>query len=291
MKILPHRPIAGGTNNDTRPARYSYWRSGQSAQAPPGLAFYVSMAGEFHSKPNYLVSGEEFPHTTRIIYQIEGTARFESEEGKWEIRAGHLIFIPPWTVFSYTAAGSVKHHWVSLEGEWPPVLGQPNLRHVALAFHQDINATFVQLRENLILRRPGYHLMAISNFYELLGHLERASSEIMVESTYPETVRNALVYLKENCAAPFSAATTAAMVGLSQSHLRALFEKWLGESPKQYHTRCRIEEAQRLLRGQNLRVAEVAFQLGFQDAAHFSRIFKQVTGLSPNSYAKQSLSD
>ncbi len=289
MKRLPHRPIAGGTNNGTRQARYTYWRSGQSDQAPPGLAFYVSMAGEFHARPHYFVSGEELAHTTRLIYQIEGLARFEAEAGQWEVSAGNLIFIPPLIPFSYSATDSIKHHWVSLAGVWPPVLGQPALRHVTLTFQEDINATFVQLRESLILRRPGYPLMAISHFFELLGQIERVSSQITTESTYPETVRNALIYLKENCTAPFSAAKTAAVIGLSESHMRALFEKWLGESPKQFHTRCRIEEAQRLLRGQNLRVAEVAFQLGFQDAAHFSRLFKQVTGLPPNRYAKQGL--
>ena len=70
-------------------------------------------------------------------------------------------------------------------------------------------------------------------------------------------------------------------ISVSQSHLRALFEKWLGESPKQYHTHYRIDQAKRLLCEQHLSIFEVAFQVGFTDARHFSRVFKQVIGVSP----------
>ena len=84
---------------------------------------------------------------------------------------------------------------------------------------------------------------------------------------------------------PFNAAQTADTVGLSQSHLRALFEKWVGEPPKRFHTRCRIDQAKRLLNEQRLSVFEVAFHLGFADVHHFSRVFKQITGMAPSHFA------
>jgi two-component system response regulator YesN len=166
-------------------------------------------------------------------------------------------------------------------------LGDKALQILPFPYDEAIDTAFVQLRETLILRRPGYQLRAISIFYELVARIEEVSGTSAPESAYPETVRNAIIFLRESYASPFSAAKTAAVVGLSASHLRALFEKWLGESPKRFHTRCRIDQAKRLLREQNLRVAEVAFHVGFRDAAHFSRIFKQVTGIAPNGYARQ----
>jgi two-component system response regulator YesN len=67
--------------------------------------------------------------------------------------------------------------------------------------------------------------------------------------------------------------------------LRALFEKWVGESPKQFHTRTRIEQAVRLLREQELPVSTVALQVGFSDVRHFSRVVKHVTGQRPSEVA------
>ena len=75
---------------------------------------------------------------------------------------------------------------------------------------------------------------------------------------------------------------------MSPSHLRALFEKWVGESPKRFHTRCRIDQAKRLFREQNLSVAEVGFHVGFADVHHFSRVFKQITGVAPSRYVDRS---
>jgi AraC-like DNA-binding protein len=128
-------------------------------------------------------------------------------------------------------------------------------------------------------------LRAIGLFYELMGRIEERSGTATRESAYPEAVRNAITFLRENYDVPFSAARTAETVGLSASYLRALFERWLGESPKRFHTRCRMEQAKRLLREQQLTVAEAAFHVGFTDVAHFSRIFKQVVGIAPRDYA------
>jgi len=67
--------------------------------------------------------------------------------------------------------------------------------------------------------------------------------------------------------------------------LRALFEKWVGESPQQFHTRCRIDEARRLLNQDNLSISEIALRVGFHDPRYFSRVFKQVSGMPPSQYA------
>ncbi len=145
-----------------------------------------------------------------------------------------------------------------------------------------------QIREILILRKSGYSLRAIGVFYELMARLEELTGTTTPsESAYPETVRNAIIYLREYYAEPFNATQTASAVGLSPSHLRALFEKWVGESPKRFHTRYRINQAKRLLKEQDLPVSEVGFHVGFDDAHHFSRVFKQITGVAPSQYTRR----
>jgi AraC-like DNA-binding protein len=128
-------------------------------------------------------------------------------------------------------------------------------------------------------------LQAIGLLYELMARVvELLGTTAVPQSIYPDTVQNAITHLHENHAAKFEAATTAAAAGVSQSHLRALFEKWLGESPRQFHTRYRVEQAARLLNEQKLSVTEAAYHLGFADTRHFSRTFKRVMGLSPGKY-------
>lgn len=49
-----------------------------------------------------------------------------------------------------------------------------------------------------------------------------------------------------------------------------------------------VGEAQKLLRHTSLSISEVAYQLNFEDAAYFSRLFKKHTGVSPKGFRENS---
>lgn len=287
QKKLPPRPIIGGTANGSRLTRFDYWRTGYGGNQA-NLDFYVAQAGEYHCKPGYTASDLEYlPHQTHLFYHIEGDATFRYKNHTVRPTCGDIIIVPPNLSFRYSSSEAMKHHWFGIEGIWPTVLGsQPQVQNLTLEPDSEIEELFVEMREVLILQKPGYALRAVAIFYELLARIAERSQSSSPESLYPDVVRNAIVYLRENYASPFNSAEAAAAVGVSPSYLRALFEKWLGESPKKFHTRHRIQQAKRLLSRQNLPVSEVAFHVGFADVHHFSRVFKQNTGVAPSEYAK-----
>lgn len=279
-------PIAGGTNNGTRPQRFDYWRTGYGPANPPNLDFYLSAAGEFHCKANYVTGSFEVAHQTQLFYHLTGQATFEYPGHNLPVSRGYLFIIPPYQTFSYGSPGKMKYHWLALEGSWPRVFGELKVKIYPLSYDPEFEARLVELREVLILRKPGFPLRAVGIFYDLMARLEEISGDgAAPESAYPEAVRNAIVFLRENYAVPFNAVETAEAAGLSQSHLRALFEKWVGEPPSRFHTRCRIDQAKRLLREQRMPVFEVGLHLGFADVHHFSRVFKQIVGVAPSKYA------
>ncbi len=73
-------------------------------------------------------------------------------------------------------------------------------------------------------------------------------------------------------------------VGLSESHLSCIFTKKTGETFTDYLTRIRIERAKELLETTNMKIYEVSVNVGYANAEHFSRVFKKLTGRSPNNY-------
>jgi AraC-like DNA-binding protein len=283
----PRRPMAGGTNEGRRPARYTYWRVGYGSPERYSMAFHIERAGEYHCKPAYLTGSIDHPDATQVYYHLEGQALFEQPHQTAPVLPGNVLIIPYGHVGYYRSDGGMKYHWFSLGRAWPREWGdKPSVRLLSLPFDAELAARFVDLRELLILQKPGYSLRSVGVFYELLARIEELSpASTLPQSPYPEAVRSAIVYLRENYARPFDAGETAAAVNLSQSYLRALFEKWVGESPKQFHTRTRIEQAVRLLREQELPVSAVALQVGFSDVRHFSRVFKHVTGQRPSEAA------
>ena len=281
----PLRPISGGTKDGVRPLLYDYWRTGYGVPIIPKPDLWVALAGEYHCKPGYATGNFEHSERIQLFYHLEGKAMLQDGRTAIPVSRGDLLIFPPNHHFNYQSDEAIKHHWMGVEGVWPPLFSQQGLHYLPLAYDGEIAAKFVAVREVLILRKPGHALQAIGLLYELMARVAELLGRTAVsQSAYPDTVQNAMTHLRENNATKYEAAATAAAAGVSQSHLRALFKKWLGESPRQFHTRYRIEQAARLLNEQQLSVSEVAYHLGFADMHHFSRTFKRVMGLSPGKY-------
>jgi signal transduction histidine kinase/ABC-type sugar transport system substrate-binding protein/AraC-like DNA-binding protein len=103
-----------------------------------------------------------------------------------------------------------------------------------------------------------------------------------------DLTRQTVSYLKQNYAdESLSRAEIAAHVAVSESYLTRMFRRDLGIVPWEYLTRYRIEQAKTLLRVTNLTVTEIAYQIGYNDCAFFSRVFHQETGRSPLTFRRQ----
>jgi AraC-like DNA-binding protein len=75
--------------------------------------------------------------------------------------------------------------------------------------------------------------------------------------------------------------------GLSISQLQREFVRLLGMSPSDYITRVRVLLARRALERGDRAVGAIALDLGFYDQSHFTRVFRQQTGLTPLAYRQR----
>jgi AraC family transcriptional regulator len=73
----------------------------------------------------------------------------------------------------------------------------------------------------------------------------------------------------------------AAVAGLSRMHFAAQFRITTGFRPHDYLLNHRIERAKALLSESNTPLAEIALIVGFHAQAHFSTVFKRLTGTTP----------
>lgn len=78
-----------------------------------------------------------------------------------------------------------------------------------------------------------------------------------------------------------SATELADSVDLSCDYFRRVFKASTGLSPHAMASRMRVEKAKRLLGETRRSATDIAFDLGFSSASHFSTRFKQLTGMSP----------
>lgn len=90
-------------------------------------------------------------------------------------------------------------------------------------------------------------------------------------------------HLEEHLAERITLADMARVVGLSHFHFARCFKQTLGETPREYVLRQRVERACALMATADSPLAEVAQASGFRTQAHFSHVFRRLTGMAPRS--------
>lgn len=74
------------------------------------------------------------------------------------------------------------------------------------------------------------------------------------------------------------------MADMSPSTLRRLFKEHTGKSPRDFVKDIRMMSAARMLLTSNKRISDIAYELGYEDTNYFSRMFKNVFGITPRKY-------
>ena len=105
----------------------------------------------------------------------------------------------------------------------------------------------------------------------------------------PWQARRLRLYINAHLSERIPAAALASLVDLSTSHFFRAFRESFSETPMTYVAIQRIQRAQELMVCTHHSLAEIARACGLCDQAHFTRLFRRVTGLSPRAWRRQFL--
>lgn len=103
--------------------------------------------------------------------------------------------------------------------------------------------------------------------------------------TAEEIVKKVELYIRENFVSDINFDKIAQSYNFSSSYLSKIFTKYFGENPSKYLLLLRINKAKHMLLSEkSLSIKEVGERVGYPDQFYFSRVFKNVTGMSPVSF-------
>jgi len=117
-------------------------------------------------------------------------------------------------------------------------------------------------------------------------HLSMVCNQIALQqmSSEPPVIRKAKEFIHEHQTEDITLGKVAKAVNTSTFYFCKIFKKYSGLNFTDYVSRVRIEKAKNLLLNPNLRVSEIAYEVGFQSLTHFNRVFKRIVGQSPTQY-------
>ena len=116
--------------------------------------------------------------------------------------------------------------------------------------------------------------------------LSALANQIMLEqqNAEPPLVQKAREYIEKHKNEELSLADVAKAAGASIYHFCKVFHKATGLKFTDYVARVRLEDARTRLLNPNLRISEIAYDVGFQSLTQFNRTFKRVFGQSPTEF-------
>lgn len=96
-----------------------------------------------------------------------------------------------------------------------------------------------------------------------------------------QRISKAVKQLRENISAPLKIENIARELGMSVSGFHHHFKSVTAMSPLQFQKQIRLQEARRLMLGEEMDVASAGFRVGYEDPAYFSRDYKKLFGAPP----------
>ena len=227
-----------------------------------------------------------------IHYVLSGKGQYICNGKTYNIKAGEMFLIKPSQVVNYVADANEpwEYYWVGFNGTYAQkiIANLPFKDTMPVYAPKDYEACKEYLYQ--IYANSG---SGISHSTAMLGYLHLFLAKLIDEGnmispvasvTQSNYVIEAIKFIQFNYSTDISVDDIANAVGISRSHLYRVFVSSLDQSPIDYLTEYRINEACELLKNSNLSISQIAVSVGFFDQFYFSRVFKKIKKIPPSKY-------
>jgi AraC-like DNA-binding protein len=106
-------------------------------------------------------------------------------------------------------------------------------------------------------------------------------SHLLASGGDTRRISKAIGHLRENFDQPLKIENIARDLGMSVSGFHHHFKSVTAMSPLQFQKQIRLQEARRLMLGEDLDAASAGFRVGYEDPSYFSREYKKLFGAPP----------
>ncbi|SEF00974.1 helix-turn-helix domain-containing protein [Ruania alba] len=252
----------------------------------------VSDAGYFPHAANH---GRIRPHGAReavVLVCTDGRGSCDVDGGTVTVTVGQALVLPPgvahlyradvddpWTLWWFHATGSDLAELLEPFGHSRRLVDLHDSARLVHLMEQVVQALERDETTPSLMTAAGaaWHVLAQLGSDRLAGPRDEAGP-----------VQRAREYLLDHLEEQVRVPAVAAHVGLSTSHLAAVFRQATGGGVLDYLKRTRMARARVMLVTTSRSVAEVARAVGYTDEFYFSRQFRAVSGVSPSQFRKAS---
>lgn len=230
----------------------------------------------------------------QILIATEGKGLIETRSaGRLRIRKGDAIILFPgeWHRYRPDKKTGWTTSWIGLKGDHALRLMNaffsPEHPVFALKDAGRILGDYQEI-EKLVNRDPERFAGRIATLVTGLIDEIRIAARTWRATAREELLNKAKLTLLARSQEDVDLAAMAKEFGLSYSSFRRAFRASTGQPPRQYLLAIRINRAKALLQESGRKIGAIATAVGFSSVHYFSRYFREVTGMTPLEYRKNS---
>lgn len=247
---------------------------------------------------------------TRLYYVTEGAARILLPTGIQELKPDHLYLVPSFTTHSYLCDTHFAHYYLHIyedhqsessileDFSFPTEIPAGDLELPLIKRLCGINPTMQlpqsdptsydnnpTLIKNIIKNKQRTFCDKVESrgiVYQLMARfLKDAQPKAEIND---DRIQKVLSYIRKNIYKTIDIDSLAAISCLSKDHFIRLFKKEINNTPLQYINQKKIEKAQLILITDSMPIKNISYLLAYEDHSYFNRLFKKLTGVTPQQY-------
>jgi AraC family L-rhamnose operon regulatory protein RhaS len=248
-----------------------------------------------------------------LIYIVGGTGTQCVNNNKFKYHPGHMFLITPEDFHSFQVKTTTKFFFIRFNDMF--VISQKQkenkdsdwLKRVEYILHHASGQV------GCVLTNPGDKILIKAMVLSMIGELEKkqlysheiisqvvntvitiVARNIALDSPDKLTGRtnnavfNIINYIQEHIYTPekLRLEKISDYFGISEGYLGRYFKKHAGETLQQYIGNYKLKLIETRLRYSDMRINEIAAELGFTDESHLNRLFKKHRGVNPSVFRK-----
>jgi len=278
---------------------------------------FPSLSRQLHCK-DLLFTHYECPQTERyarfylqynmIVYVVSGRRIFHKDKKTWEMKEGVCAFVKKGT---HIAERENEEAWCAMAFFIPdyflkqlieenksslplPNMSESSIDHVLPLDVSEISRSFFfSMMPYFNQTPPPPEILIELKFKELVLSLLTKENKKLASylfSLYNDKHPSMMAVMQNNFTFHLSVTEYANLACKSVPTFKREFKRIFNDTPAKWVMKKRLSKASELLENTTLSVGEITNQCGFENQTHFSRLFKEKTGMSPLQFRKSQLS-
>lgn len=236
----------------------------------------------------------------QIIYFIDGTGKFIYDTQKIEFMPGDLFFIKPGTMHGFVhpphqTLKTLDIKFNILDEDIKTLTYSINLHYQKVP--SEIVLLLEKIRSEGMDKKAYYNIFACTYLLQLLHTILRIDAISDRQVTKPsylssehgsDSVADFIEkYMQEHYADSLTIKKISENIGYSESYINKEFKRYYKCTVSKYHKCLRIEKAKELILYSENSLKQIAEDVGFKNIHHFSRVFKEIEGVSPGQWCQK----